>query len=350
MRRLLIVLFPVSLAVAFTVPATAAEWSFYGSARMATYYQDISKEVSPNAYYYGDNNLLWDLQGDSRVGAKVKAGNVSGQFEFGTRVSLRILSGTWNFGAGKILVGRDYTPLDFEFLSNQVFDDDNVLNAFGTLWSRYDMVQLTMGDFKFALVKPVTGDINGLTGADYDTTIPKIEARYDMSFNCLKTGIYGGYNQYDIVGATDKDYGITTYLAGMYGAAVLGPATLNGMFFYGQNLGLSGLPMAANCTPNFDPIHDGIDDNYGYGWAVTLGCKINDILKVEAGYGAVSFKDDVPGAGRDPACSYYLQAVITVAKGFYITPEIGIFDYEHDGAGNDEGDVAYYGIQWRISF
>ena len=46
----------------------------------------------------------------------------------------------------------------------------------------------------------------------------------------------------------------------------------------------------------------------------------------------------------------YLQAVITVAKGFYITPEIGIFDYEHDGAGNDEGDVTYYGIQWKISF
>ncbi|NQT56131.1 MAG: hypothetical protein HQ551_07870 [Desulfobacteraceae bacterium] len=72
--------------------------------------------------------------------------------------------------------------------------------------------------------------------------------------------------------------------------------------------------------------------------------------KIKAGYGAVSFKDDVPGAGRDPPCSYYLQAVITVAKGFYITPEIGIFDYEHDGAGNDEGDVTYYGIQWKISF
>jgi len=350
MRRLLIVLFSVSLAVSFTIPAIAAEWSFYGNARMATYYQDISKEVSPTAYYYGDNNLLWDLQGNSRVGANVKAGNVSGQFEFGTRVNLRILSGTWNFGAGKILVGRNWTPLNSKFLSNQVFDDDNDLNGFGTLWSRYDMVQLTMGGFKLALVKPVTGDIDGLTGADYDTTIPKIEARYDMSFNWLKTGIYGGYNQYDIVDTTDKDYGITTYLAGMYGATDLGPATLNGMFFYGQNLGLSGLPMAANCTPNFDPIHDDVDDNYGYGWAVTLACKINDIFKVEAGYGAVSFKDDVPGADRDPACSYYLQAVITVAKGFYITPEIGIFDYEHDGAGNDEGDVTYYGIQWKISF
>ena len=37
-------------------------------------------------------------------------------------------------------------------------------------------------------------------------------------------------------------------------------------------------------------------------------------------------------------------------KGAYITPDIGIFDYQDDGASNDEGNVTYFGTQWKINF
>jgi len=355
MKKLIIPLLAVALAVVITVPAIAAEWAFYGSARMETYSVDISKEVSPTAYYpgnglgYDDRHIRWKLQGNSRIGAKIKAGNIRGRFEYGTKVNLRILSGAWNFGAGELLVGRNYTPTSIRF-SKQVFYADNNLKGFGSLFSRTDMIQIKLGGLSLALVKPETGDIDGLAGADYDTTLPTIEARYERSFDMIQAGIFGSYNRYDIVDATDKEYGIITHLVGLYGKTDIGPTTLSGMFYYGKNLGLRGQPIAADCTPNFNPADDDVDDNDGYGYALTLGCKINNMFTVEAGYGAVSFKDDVPGATDDKACSYYLQAVITLAKGIYLTPEIGILDYKEDSAGNDEGDVTYFGAQWKISF
>ena len=39
--------------------------------------------------------------------------------------------------------------------------------------------------FKLALVKPKTGDIDGLAGVDYETTLPMIETRYERSFDCI---------------------------------------------------------------------------------------------------------------------------------------------------------------------
>ena len=69
----------------------------------------------------------------------------------------------------------------------------------------------------------------------------------------------------------------------------------------------------------------------------------------EAGYGAVSFKDDVSGAD-DEAWSYYLQAPITLAKGVYIIPKIWQLAFKEDGAGDDEGDVTYFDAQWKINF
>ena len=70
----------------------------------------------------------------------------------------------------------------------------------------------------------------------------------------------------------------------------------------------------------------------------------------EAGYGAVSFKDDVSATDDDEACSYYLQAPITLAKDVYIIPEIGQLAFKEDGAGDDEGDVTYFGAQQKINF
>lgn len=186
MKKIVVLFAAVALVSAFSIPASAAEWSFYGSARMSTFRTEVSKEVSEDAYYQGnglgfdDEDTTWELQGNSRIGAKIEAGNVRGQFEYGA----------WNFGAGDLLIGRGYTPTHASF-SNQVFFTDNDLNGFGTLWSRKDMVQLTRGGFRLALVKPETGDIDGLAGADYDTTIPMIAARYEKSFDWLRGRVPG---------------------------------------------------------------------------------------------------------------------------------------------------------------
>jgi hypothetical protein len=39
-----------------------------------------------------------------------------------------------------------------------------------------------------------------------------------------------------------------------------------------------------------------------------------------------------------------------LAKNVCVTPEIGKLDFMEDSAGKDEGDVTYYGAQWKINF
>lgn len=53
---------------------------------------------------------------------------LTGGFEYGSGVNLRKLYGEWNFGAGSLLIGQTYTPLNY-FYSNQVYGGDNDLLA-----------------------------------------------------------------------------------------------------------------------------------------------------------------------------------------------------------------------------
>ncbi|MBC8247466.1 MAG: hypothetical protein H8E81_07765, partial [Deltaproteobacteria bacterium] len=106
------------ILVAFQMPsALAAEWSFYGSARMATYW--IGDD--PGGDGESDEGLQWSLAGNRRIGANVKNGAIGDRFEYGTGVNVRHLYGTWDFGNGVLLIGQAYTPLGSYFYSNQVF-------------------------------------------------------------------------------------------------------------------------------------------------------------------------------------------------------------------------------------
>ncbi len=355
MKKIVVLFAAVALGSAFSIPASAAEWSFYGSARMSTFYVDKSEELSSDAYYPGnglgfdDQDLTWGLQGNSRIGAKIQAGNIRGQFEYGTRVNLRILYGAWDFGKGELLVGRDYTPTEAR-LSHQVFFNDNRMRGFGALFSRKDMVQLTFNNLDIAFVKPKTGNIDGLDGADFNTILPMIEAAYHISLSNFSGKVFGSYNTFDIVSDEDEEYDIDTYLVAMCGRVAFGPAVLEGVFYYGQNLGLSGQPIAADSTPNYIAADDDVKDNTGYGYMIAVEYQVNQLLAFEAGYGGVSFKNDISGADRDEARAYYLQVRIQLAKNVWVVPEIGKLDFMDDSEGEDEGDVTYFGAQWKINF
>ena len=66
----LIAIFAVLLLAA---PAMAADWSFYGSQRMATFYVYDDYGDFPKNGQDNDWGLQWDFQGNSRLGANVKA-------------------------------------------------------------------------------------------------------------------------------------------------------------------------------------------------------------------------------------------------------------------------------------
>jgi len=57
---------------------------------------------------------------------------------------------------------------------------------------------------------------------------------------------------------------------------------------------------------------------------------------------------DAPARG--PAWATYLQAVVTLAPGVNLVPEVGYFDYMDNADGDDEGYEWYAGAKWQIDF
>ncbi len=88
MKRLVIVV--ATIAMLFSA-AHAADWNFYGSARVSTFYENA--EISGS----DTNNFDMGLQGNSRIGARVQVSDeLSGRFEYGAsdgNVNLRHLYG-----------------------------------------------------------------------------------------------------------------------------------------------------------------------------------------------------------------------------------------------------------------
>jgi hypothetical protein len=83
--------------------------------------------------------------------------------------------------------------------------------------------------------------------------------------------------------------------------------------------------------------------------ALILGYKFSDALAFEAGAGYRSDDNDA-APDKDNAWAGYLQAVVTLAPGVYIVPEVGYFDYMGNADGDDEGYEWYAGAKWQIDF
>jgi len=365
MKKILMFALAGLLVVAFTVPAMAAtktveerlvaleseaaEWNFFGSARMSTFFSE--KNAAYTGTGFKDNDLGWDLQGNSRFGALVKAGDITGSFEYGTGINLRKLYGQWDFGGGSLLVGQTYTPCN-AFYSNQVGGGDTDLLPYGGIYDgRHPMIRLKVGGFRFAAVKPGSDVLNE---DSVDTKIPKFEADYNFNAGPVSLKFLGGYNQYNTKDdATDNTYAITSWIAGGGVSFNAGPFYANGNIYYGQNLGPFGMWQQSVYD---DPLWDGTEYQNAktVGYLGVVGFKVSDMLTFEGGYAHIESKADAAGVSyKDPAQSYYIQAVITIAKGFFIVPEVGVFDLKTVDAGavsTDEGKDTYFGLKWQINF
>ena len=339
MKKLFVLIMAIALVGAFTLPAMAADWNFYGSSRFKTFTMEESD--------YGDEEAEtdWTNQGNSRIGAKVKNGDISGRFEYGTGVNLRQLWGAWNFGAGTLLIGQTYTPITM-FIGNQVYGSDNgALNYGGIYGLRRPMIQVQLNSFKIALVRPETNDLGGTARK----TVPKIEAEYTYKADTFFVEVVGGYQSYivDTAGGDEVDVNSMVYAVG--GGVNFGPAYVKANVMGGQNIGPYGMWTTAYGASAMPTITGGDDlnDNDTIGYLGVLGFKANDKLKFEAGYGFVSHELDVSGADADETTCFYAQANITIAPGFFIVPELGVIDYEDDA---EDGSDTYFGAKWQINF
>ena len=359
MKKLFVLLGAVVLVVAFTAPAFAAEWSFFGSARMSMFW--TSRDLGDFEDAAGDDtdsDMLHALQGNSRIGANVKAGdNLVGGFEYGTGVNVRKLFGEYDFGGFKLKVGQDYSPVNY-FLSNQVVASDNdMLNYGGIYGGRNGMVQARIGDFKFALVSPqsstnVTDPINNVSYGAFETDIswPKLEASWAFNFGGFSGKVMGGYNQYKIV-APDRDETVDSYILGLGLKWDMGPFYAGGDVYIGQNTGNYGIYTSGpSAVAGWDSVDEKLVDSDAWGWLFVIGFKMSDMFAFEGGLGSAYFDYDISGADSANISAWYVQASINFAKGVFIVPEIGQVDNGDDLSGNDIGKNTYYGLKWQINF
>ncbi len=358
MKKLLVILLVLGMAA----PVMAAEWNFYGSARAGFFYSTVDDKASnaqdENGEYESDTDLNYYVHGNSRIGANVKTSDqISGRFEYGAGPNLRLLYGDFNFGSGTLRLGQDYTIVDTLY-SNQAVDTDNGLNYEGLAYEgRIGQLKLMMGGFEAALITPTVGTSG--TGEDRDVLIPKIELGYTMKMDTMSFGGYAGLQSYHD-GAAGYDYDVNSYLVGVRGKIGLGPAYINFGLHYGTNLGNYGILMRNEDGGSIYVTTTATDveteDAKSFAGALVVGVKLSEMVTLEAGYGMMKNEVDVAGGTgkvEGDASSYYVQAALTVAPGFFIVPEISIYDLgetKQGGVTTDNGQVMFYGAKFQINF
>jgi opacity protein-like surface antigen len=340
MKKFLAVMF-VAL---FAVSAFAADWGLYGSMRFATFYVNQDSDLSATGD--SDTDLRdFGLQGNSRVGAKVKVNDkFSAHLELyvkgnsgGKAVGTRLFYGTYDFGGLKLNIGQMWTPLNVLSI-DQVSKGDGDLFGWGAFFTgRNEAVMVDVAGARIALVRNKQSDFT-----NYDVTIPRIEADYTLKIDPVKARVFAGYQTFSAEDDNATTFDTDSYVAGLDLTGNMGMAGFALTGYYGSNIGAMdayGPNLAATKS----------EDTTDFGVAVAVNFKPADNVKVEVGYGyASSDRDDVKDA--DTQQSYYANVKYSFAKGFFVQPEVAVYDYMDDSKGDTEGKEVYFGAKWQMNF
>lgn len=345
MKKLLIIIASLALMAGIV---QAAEWNFYGSAQVNTFYTDVD-----NGPAAATKNLGHGLNGESVVGATVKVSDtLTGMFEYGSEngsANVRYLYGVWNFGPGSLLVGQDDEVLAHPG-SEQVYNDNAGLGGWGEMaTSKKAQVKLILGNFRLAFRAPDTNYNDGVNNVTTNTEvkIPSVEARYNFSGDNWNLAINGGYMTYKI--GTVNPESVSSFVVGVGGDITMGAFVIGGNIFGGENVGnLVDADVNGGDTGNGYALYTGgkVVDNEALAWKIHATYAINDMFSVHGGYGYMSTELD-NNSTKDDVKSYYLQFPITLAPGVFVVPEAGGVDYNQTGAANK---TTYFGAKWQIDF
>jgi hypothetical protein len=361
-----------------TTPPQLSNSGFFPVATSAAIARNVGGSVND------DDEIAWLLQGNSRIGANVKWGNVGGRFEYGSTPNLRLLYGTWNFGAGTLLVGQDYGPY-FYLVSGLCGPGGAECNGigFGSIYTgRVPQLKLIFGGLQVAIERPEkqnsfqlaypagTGAVQSISAVaaanaatDTDQTLPRLAASYTFNAGPAQIfvgGIYNTYDQHFTVGGSDVEHSVDSWLLGAGTKMAFGPFYVNATVQYGENPNNAAGPWFT-LYPSvnlYNPANNGSQDAEYMAAQLILGFKIMDNLQVEGGVIWQSGEvDDPTVAGRtwsQDTWSYYIGFGWSPAKNVFIVPEFGIIDYNKlEVAGQNDinyGDMTWLGIKWQINF
>jgi hypothetical protein len=373
-------LIAVCAVLLFVAPAFAADWSFYGSERIATWYNSQDYKDMRVAGQDNDSGTQWYLQGNSRLGAKVKADKVTGQIELAlgtggdggdTSVATRRAYGIWKFSDnGGLKIGKDYSPVT-DFISNQWYAADNDLLGEGNFYGRRPAgITLILGGFELAALVPSYGadlnttatGINGVTGSpDPDSYIPRFEASYELKLGAGYIKPFGGIQYYTVqqgnaATSVTGDIDVLSYVAGISSNWNIGAFSIGGQLSYGMNQGnVQGWDTGSNARSSSSAYlknGDDIANVYTLQALIVPAIKVTDTLRFEAGLGyRMDNADGAPGySQKNDLWVTYVQAMVTLAPGVYFCPEVGYYDFMDGVNGDSQGYQWYVGAKWQIDF
>ncbi|WP_419660753.1 hypothetical protein Dvar_11580 [Desulfosarcina variabilis str. Montpellier] len=360
-------LFIIFAVLCLAAPVMAAEWDFYGSARMTTFRVDVDEDVPGQD---SDTDTTWTQQGNSRIGATVKFNDqIGGAFEMSDSFGKRKLYGTYSFGGSELLLGQTYTPTSTQFYSNSVYADDGDLLGFGQFYvGRLPMIQWSIAGFKLAFIQPnvvdyeltaesvvadtTTGVVTTTAATNYDTDVdlPKIEIGYKFKTDMFFAEAAAGYQTYSLDGGA-YEYDIDSYVVEIGGGLTLGPVFFNLAGHMGQNLGNYGIYNARGGFDNEADLIAGRSDTNdvdGLGYLAVLGFNISEMFTVEVGYGHEESEIDNSN-NTEEGDQYYLNCQVNIAPNFFIVPEIGMITTSDDVT-TTEPETFYWGAKWQINF
>jgi hypothetical protein len=275
----------------------------------------------------------------------------------------------WKFSDNASLkVGKDYSPVS-DFISSQFYDADGQQYGEGEFYGRRPAgLTLILGNFELAALTPSYGadvgttatGVNGATGGDPDSYIPRFEACYNLKFGSGYIKPFGGFQYYSVeengLGNVTGDIDVWSWVVGVSTKWDIGGFSIAGQVNYGMNEGaVTGWDTGSNARSSSLPYlknGDDIADVYTLQAMIVPAFRLSDSLRFEAGLGfRQDNADSAPGfSQKDEVWVAYLQALITLAPGVFLCPEVGYYDYLDGVNGSDQGNLWYAGAKWQIDF
>lgn len=377
MKKVLLTL----IAVLMAVPAFAIEVynngenavDIYGTLRGYIGYGHGVDGVSDTT----DDNFLYGIQGNSRIGVRLKVGNFSGQVELGaveatlygrstgSNVGLRQAWGAYSFGnAGALLAGKTDTPTAMGGFISDIMDTDGGLNGFGgsTTGSRRFQIQYNVAGLSIALIENdmAYGPSYGYT--DGGETIPRLGLSYTYKNPSLLVKVAATYSALngtinapvsDTRWATVHAFGVAlglkpTFMDGKMWLSVLARYGMNEELYGEAKTVYNGGLMAHSSIGNYVGVQaDGTVDNVQRAAvALELGYNVNDMIAVIVGGG---YQHSMIDALTCDVGSYavFLQAPIKISGNFALIPQ---FTYTGTRLDSDNKDSLVLAMQARITF
>ncbi len=385
MKKVLLTL----IAVLMAVPAFAIEVynngenavDIYGTLRGYIGYGHGVDGVSDTT----DDNFLYGIQGNSRIGVRLKVGNFSGQVELGaveatlygrptgsnvsnvSNVGLRQAWGAYSFGnAGALLAGKTDTPTAMGGFISDIMDTDGGLNGFGgsTTGSRRFQIQYNVAGLSIALIENDMAYDPGVSYGytDGGETIPRLGLSYTYKNPSLLVKVAATYSALngtinapvsDTRWATVHAFGVAlglkpTFMDGKMWLSVLARYGMNEELYGEAKTVYNGGLMAHSSIGNYVGVQaDGTVDNVQRAAvALELGYNVNDMIAVIVGGG---YQHSMIDALTYDVGSYavFLQAPIKISGNFALIPQ---FTYTGTRLDSDNKDSLVLAMQARITF